>query len=141
MENLSKIAREELNKLQAKIQEVITADKQREPKLTDDEKVEMASMEARIEKSRPIKERLLDLINSKETRLKFFEQNIHTMIIEGGDVDALVAEFELLKPAIQILSEAHRSTSMVISVAESKIQHLKEAARLREIRQEAKNGQ
>jgi hypothetical protein len=86
-------------------------------------------------------QKLLDLINAKDARLKFLNRNIHTMIIDGGDVDALVAEYVLLAPAIQLLSEAHRSTSMENAIAESKIKDLKEAARQRELRQEVERGQ
>ena len=141
MDNLSMKAREEYKKLQQKLQEIIAADKVREPKLTDEEKVEIAALEARIEKNRPINEKLLNMIKTKDARLKFLERNGQQLIIEGGDVDAIVTERELLKPALILLEETYRSTMMENANAESNIRRIKEAARQRELRQEAERGQ
>lgn len=141
MENLSKFAQEKINKMKMAIQEVVEQDKQREPKLTAEEKATIAKSEALIEKNRPVKEKLLNLIRTKDARLKFLERNGQQLIIEGGDVDAIVTEWELLKPALLLLEETHRAASMESAVAESNIRHIKEAARVRELREEAHDGQ
>ena len=141
MENLSKIAQEKINELKMKIQDVVDQDKVREPKLTPEEKAEIATATAILEKNRPIHEKLVNLITVKDERLKFLERNSQKIIIDGGDVDATVSELALLKPALQLLEETSRAVSMESAIAESKIKRLKEAARVREIREEVKNEQ
>lgn len=135
MENLSKKAKEVYNKLQQQMQEVIAADKVREPKLTEAEKANIVTWEARIEKNKPILARLLNMIETKDARLTYLERNGQQLITDGGDVDELVAERELLKPALQLLSETHRAVSMEITIDESNIQKTKEAARARELKE------
>jgi len=139
MENLSKIAQEKINELKMKMQDIVDQDKQREPKLTPEEKAEIATAAALLEKNRPVNEKLLNLIQTKDARLELLERDQQKILIEGGDVDALVSELALLKPALRLLEETRRATMMECAIAESKIRHIKEAARQREIREEAKN--
>lgn len=141
MENLSKIAQEKINELKMKMQDIVDQDKQREPKLTPEEKAEIATAAALLEKNRPVNEKLLNLIQTKDARLKLLERDQQKILIEGGDVDALVSELALLKPALQLLEETRRATMMECAIAENRIKKIKENARDREIREEVKNEQ
>jgi hypothetical protein len=141
VDNLSKSAREEIGALAQKMEAIAAADQVREPKLTPEEKSEIATAAALLEKYRPVNEKLLNLIQTKDARLKFLELNSQKIIIDGDDVDALVSELALLKPALQLLEETRRATMMECAIAENKIKKIKENARVREIREEVKNEQ
>lgn len=134
---LSAQAKEKYFKLQQQLQEVVSADRVREPKLTDAEKAEVSTLEASLEKTRPVSQRLRDLIRTKDERLKYLERNSQKIIIEGGDVDELATELALLRPALELLESAYNSTNSEINVAEHGIRRIKENARTREVRHEA----
>ncbi len=136
--SLSKKAREEYEKLAQKLNEIVSADRQREPKLTPQEVNEIATCQERIERMRPVTERLKDLIRSKEERLTVLERDNIQMIIDGSDPDALVAEQALLKPALNLLSDAFRVAATEGSMSEARIAQIKDLARTREIAQEPK---
>jgi len=141
IDKLSKRAREEYNKLSQKLQDIVIADKQREPKLTEGEKSEVDALEARIEQLRPAIQKIMDLLRAKEERLAGLEKGILDKIIEGTEVDALVSELVILRPAIPLLSEAQRAAHFEVSVAEQRINKIKKEARERELRLEAENEQ
>lgn len=141
IDKLSKRAREEYNKLSQKLQDIVIADKQREPKLTEGERSEVAALEARIEQLRPAIQKIMDLLRAKEERLAGLEKGILDKIIEGTEVDALVSELVILRPAIPLLSEAQRAAHFEVSVAEQRINKIKKEARERELRLEVENEQ
>jgi|LSQX01.1.fsa_nt_gb hypothetical protein len=141
IDKLSKRAREEYNKLSQKLQDIVIADKQREPKLTEGEKSEVDALEARIEQLRPAIQKIMDLLRAKEERLAGLEKGILDKIIEGTEVDALVSELVILRPAIPLLSEAQRAAHFEVSVAEQRINKIKKEARERELRLEVENEQ
>lgn len=131
-----------VDKLKAQAAELIAKALTREPRLTADEKAEIATLQKRLFYLRPVNAKLESLMTAKDERLTFLECNAQTMIIEdGASVDVLTAELALLKPALKLLSEAYRSSSMESGMAESRIMGIKSAAREREINQEAQNGQ
>lgn len=132
---LSAQAKEKYNKLQQQLQEIVSADRVREPKLTDAEKAEVSTLEASLEKNRPVSQRLLGLIRTKDERLKYLERNSQTIIKDGGDVDELATELALLSPALDLLESAYNSTNHEINVCEHDIRRIKEKARERENRQ------
>lgn len=134
--NLSKSAKEEYDKLTQRLQRVVAEDKVREPKLTDEEKTELAAQEACIKKYIPVIQKFEDLINTKTERLNLLERNGQTMVLEGADVDALVAETILLKPALEYLEGAIRMASLESNNAKSRIDKIKESARKRELLEE-----
>lgn len=141
IDKLSKRAREEYNKLSQKLQDIVIADKQREPKLTEGERSEVAALEARIEQLRPAIQKIMDLLRAKEERLAGLEKGILDKIIEGTKVDALVSELVILRPAIPLLSKALRAAHFEVSVAEQRINKIKKEARERELRLEVENEQ
>lgn len=141
IDKLSKRAREEYNKLSQKLQDIVIADKQREPKLTEGERSEVDALEARIEQLRPAIQKIMDLLRAKEERLAGLEKGILDKIIEGTEVDALVSELVILRPAIPLLSEAQRAAHFEVSVAEQRINKIKKEARERELRLEVENEQ
>jgi len=134
--NLSKSAREEYDKLTQRLQRVVAEDKVREPKLTDEEKTELAAQEACIKKYIPVIQKFENLINTKTERLKFLEWNGQIMVLEGADVDALVTESILLKPALDYLEGAIRMAYLESNNTKSRIDKIKEAARKRELQEE-----
>jgi hypothetical protein len=135
---LPKETQSALEKLKAQAAELVAKALTREPKLTADEKAKIATLEARKAYLAPVNDRLSKLLEEKEARLKFFDRNIQTLLIEGGDLDALVSEYIPLKPACQVLSETYRTTLFETSQAAGAIEDLKEKARQREIHQEVK---
>lgn len=141
IDKLSKRAREEYNKLSQKLQDIVIADKQREPKLTEGEKSEVDALEARIEQLRPAIQKIIDLLRAKEERLAGLEKGILDKIIEGTEVDALVSELVILRPTIPLLSKALRAAHFEVSVAEHRINKIKKEARERELRLEVENEQ
>lgn len=135
---LSQKAREEYDKLQAQLAELVASDRVREPKLTGDEKKEIAELQARITHLAPVSQKLLALLEEKDGRLKFLERGnaVGLVITNLADLDKLVGELVSLKPAIQLLSGAYNATSLESSQANEKIKTIKEKARAREIAQE-----
>ena len=134
---LSAQAKEKYNKLQQQLQEIVSADRVREPKLTDEEKAEVATNEACLAEKRPVSEKLLNLMKTRRERLNFLVTSSISILQKGGDVDALVTEKAMLSDAVQLLEEAYNQTNREINVAEGGIRRLKEKAREREIRHEA----
>ncbi len=142
MDDLSRKAREEYDRLQREAQAVIEADKQREPKLTEEEAAEILTLNATIKKNGPINERLLKQIIAKSERLKFLERNSQKLVSEGEDVDKVVSELVLLPQALELLEATRRAANMETTVSVNRIERIKATARVREIREEAaENGQ
>jgi hypothetical protein len=135
---LTKGAQSKIDEYKAKIQEAINGDRVREPKLTGDEKKEIAELRARIEHLTPINQELLVLLETKDASLKHLERGgAMGMVIDNvADLDKLVGELVLLKPAIQLLSQAYNATDAEIAQANDKIKNISEAARQRELAQE-----
>lgn len=137
VDNLSKSAREEMDALAQKMEAIAAADRVREPELTDEEKAEVAACETVLKKSKPTSARLLDQLIAKQNRLEQLKRDSDEMLKSGGDVDKLASEMALLGYAVTLLDHAYNVNNSDITVNESQIRRIKEAARKREIRQEA----
>jgi hypothetical protein len=135
---LTRAAQQEIDKLTQKLREVVDADKAREPKLTGDEKAEVATLEARIKYLNPRSQKLEKLIVEKEARQKYFDWHLTDMVIDGNGegLDNLVSEVSKLKPSIQLLAVALTAALNESSQADSKIKDIKDKARERELREE-----
>lgn len=138
MENLSKLAREKYEELQRKLEAIVTADAQREPKLTQAEKARIATLEARVAELRPVIQRLHAELEKRDARSLYLAQNARAMVIAGDDIDKLVTERVLSKPAIQLLAQTSHDVQLESGMAEMEINQIKENARAREL--EAENG-
>jgi hypothetical protein len=122
----------------AEKQRILDAFRQREPRLTDPEKKEISELQARIEHLTPISQKLLVLLEEKDSRLRHLERGgAQGMVIANLDVlDAVIVELISLKPSIMLLQSAFSSTSQELSQADSRIRDIKEKARERELREE-----
>lgn len=138
MENLSKLAREKYEELQRKLEAIVTADAQREPKLTQAEKARIATLEARVAELRPVIQRLHAELEKRDARSLYLAQNARAMVIAGDDIDKLVTERVLSKPAIQLLAQTSHDVQLESGMAEMEINQIKTEARAREL--EAENG-
>ena len=137
VDNLSKSAREEMEALAQEMEAIAAADRVREPELTDEEKAEVAACETVLKKCKPTSARLLDQLIAKQNRLEQLKRDSDEMLRSGGDVDKLASEMALLGYAVTLLDHAYNVNNSDITVNESLIRRIKEAARKREIRQEA----
>ena len=135
---LPKETQSAIEKLKAQAAELVAKALTREPKLTDDEKKEISGLEARIKYLAPRKQKLLELLDTKDARLIHLERGgALSMVIDNlDDLDALISEFVSLRPAILLLQDAFNSTGSEISQSDDKIRTIKEKAREREIRAE-----
>ena len=134
--SLSRSARDMVANLERQIRETLKRDVNREPKLSDEEKAEVAQLTERIEYLRPVCDRLVEQLEAAEAREKHFTRNMTSMIIAGEDVSVLVAEQVLIKPVIVALSQASHDALLESSAAESKILKIKDIAREREAQNE-----
>lgn len=138
MENLSKLAREKYEELQRKLEAIVTADAQREPKLTQAEKARIATLEARVAELRPVIQRLHAELEKRDARSLYLAQNARAMVIAGDDIDKLVTERFLSKYVIQLLAQTSQAVQQESGMADEEINQIKENARAREL--EAENG-
>ena len=133
---LSKAAREKYNQLLGQVQELISGDENREPRLTETEKAEVEGLEARRAQLKPIIPKLNKSLDERTARRGILQRNITTMVIDGGNVDELADEINRLERTIEILSEALRSALFENAAGAQSIANIKERARNRELREE-----
>jgi len=138
MQNLSKAAREEYERLTRKLTEIVNTDRERDPKLTEEEKSEIAVIQETINRLQHVVENINIRILEREKRREVLERDSVQMIIEGEDVDALVSERAMINPVIQLLSDVYREAATQGSMSEMRIKKIKEQARARELSQERK---
>lgn len=138
MENLSKVAREQYNKLMAQVESVIATDKVREPKLNEQEKKEVESLEARIQYLEPRKDKLEKLLDERIARKKYIDENLNALAIDQPEnIDSIINELIYLNVAIPVLNDTFLPSISECEISKTKIGIIKERARARELREEA----
>jgi chromosome segregation ATPase len=130
---LSGKAREEYDRLQAAIGNLIIQDKNREPKLTDAEQAEIATLEARIERVTPQISSLQEQLRVRQERLKDLGQRAAFLVLDGSDLGELVDELIRLRPMVEILQDAFSLALRENSTCQNSIMRIKRAAREREV--------
>ncbi|MEN6386006.1 MAG: hypothetical protein ABFD79_12535 [Phycisphaerales bacterium] len=138
MENLSRAAQKTYDELAKKMQDLVSADKKREPKLNEAEKNEINALETRIQYLEPRKDNLEKILAGKDARKKYIEENLLNLMIDKQDeIDALVNEYMHLGVATNLISEAFLANHQECELSKTKIGIIKERARARELREEA----
>ncbi len=134
--SLSQAARDAAAELQRQVREILQKDVNREPKLTDEEKAEIAQLFERLEYLRPIQTRLSGQIAEAENREKYLNRNMTSLIIAGENAEKLISEAALIKPLIATLIQVIREVAIEVSTSERRIIKIKENAREREAQNE-----
>ena len=131
---LSEKARMEYEKLSGAIADLVSRDRKREPKLNEDEKAEIADLEARIEFLGPRIVSLLPQLNAAVARQTELDHKRVTAVVSGEmDAGELANELVSLKLKIAILQQAYTAAMNESERNRSRIARIKELARDREV--------
>ena len=136
MDKLSKQARDEYEKLQARMQALIDRVRVREPKLTEEERAKVAELTGQAEQSKARAEELEKEVIAHDTRLKELERYSVDMVIAGKDACKLAEEALIVKYALSLLETAFSTLSSQHGKAINDIQAIKSLARKRELTEE-----
>jgi len=132
---LSSKASQIVEKLKSEINQVINADRVREPKLTPDETQEIAKLEGDIAKYKPWMDRLVTQLEEKQQQLNELNGNFMELIVcEEKTIEWIASEMAILPSMISILKETHRYVSYVANSSDLRIKAIKEIAREREVK-------
>ncbi|MEL7657426.1 MAG: hypothetical protein AAGU75_16150 [Bacillota bacterium] len=133
MNNLSRRASETVKDLEKQIEQVISADRVREPKLTEDERKEVIELEAVVKLYAPRMVDLNDKIVSAEARLKEVRCHYYDWIFDGKETpDSVTKELVNLPVFINVLYDTFKVAMSFHNDAMSRINKIKDLARERE---------
>ncbi len=132
---LSPKALDIIEKLQHEIKQVIDSDRVREPKLTPEEKEEVAKLEAEIAKHQPIWDQLTRKLVEVQAEHRDLQLEYKGFVIEDIETaDNIATKFVTLPEKIRVLEETHRYVAYVVNSSKLRIKEIKEEAREREVK-------
>lgn len=136
---ISRKAQQVVDDLKKQIDAVINQDLSREPKLTESEALEVASLQARIQELEPAIPKFQKMFDEKLARLNQLKDNFGwEMAIAGENVDVLVDEMIHLEYAVKFLEDALIYATRMDGLARAGIDSIKKSARRKEQEAEGK---
>ena len=134
---LTKAANDRVEELKQKINDIVNADRVREPKLTDEEKQRIIELEKTIKKYQPLFEGYSKIYDGEEADYKKLDREAIDLILSGeSTLEEVTGKLMLLRELLPLAFDTARAAGNYANRAASEIEHIKKVAREREIQNE-----
>lgn len=130
---LSKQVRAKVENKMAEVADLVDRDRRREPKLTEAERAEVASLEALIAELTPAIPQLTAKLEAAEARRKEIARMGIIWVRKGEDPARLADELNRLPTQTRLTADALRAALSEKEISKRRIEKIKEEAREREV--------
>lgn len=134
---LTKAANDRVEELKQKINDIVNADRIREPKLTDEEKQRVIELEKTVKKYKPLFEGYSKIYDREEADYKKLNREAIDLILSGeSTLEEVTGKLMLMRELLPLAMDTARAANNYANIAAVEIENIKRDAREREIQNE-----